>query len=202
MRPRGLFDGPFRAGPAQARPARAGRVGGTTGRDSRHGPALSSGRASPALMISCWAVFWAPVFGPCSGWPSWARPIFPALPPPVRPSSTPWRAGGTAARRRPAPCPGPWVMRGGAVVSSLPCVTAYDLLCVRHAAPAPAPICVYSLGPKLPAACSFFFKLTREVNLEVYQNWVIPHISIPIYKNKVGHPSPSAVNLEVSDIRH
>ena len=79
MRPRGLFDGPFRAGPAQARPARAGRVGGTTGRDSRHGPALSSGRASPALMISCWAVFWAPVFGPCSGWPSWARPIFPAL---------------------------------------------------------------------------------------------------------------------------
>jgi len=80
MRPRGLFDGPFRAGPAQARPARAGRVGGTTGRDSRHGPALSSGRASPALMISCWAVFWAPVFGPCSGWPSWARPIFPALP--------------------------------------------------------------------------------------------------------------------------
>jgi len=79
MRPRGLFDGPFRAGPAQARPARAGRVGGTTGRDLRHGPALSSGRASPALMISCWAVFWAPVFGPCSGWPSWARPIFPAL---------------------------------------------------------------------------------------------------------------------------
>lgn len=79
MRPRGLFDGPFRAGPAQERPARAGRVGGTTGRDSRHGPALSSGRASPALMISCWAVFWAPVFGPCSGWPSWARPIFPAL---------------------------------------------------------------------------------------------------------------------------
>jgi len=126
MRPRGLFDGPFRAGPAQARPARAGRVRGTTGRDSRHGPALSSGRASPALMISCWAVFWAPVFGPCSGWPSWARPIFPALPPPVRPSSTPWRAGGTAARRRPAPCPGPWVMRGGAVVSSLPCVTAYS----------------------------------------------------------------------------
>jgi len=100
MRPRGLFDGPFRAGPAQARPARAGRVGGTTGRDSRHGPALSSGRASPALMISCWAVFWAPVFGPCSGWPSWARPIFPALPHHFLPADPPALRAipGTSAR--------------------------------------------------------------------------------------------------------
>jgi hypothetical protein len=55
--------------PAQVRPICAGRVGGPTGWNLRPGLSPPSGRASPAHIILCRAVLWAPVFGSCSCWP-------------------------------------------------------------------------------------------------------------------------------------
>jgi hypothetical protein len=55
--------------PAQARPIYACRAGGPTGRKLRPGPSPTSGRASPAHIISCRTVLWALIFGPCSCWP-------------------------------------------------------------------------------------------------------------------------------------
>jgi hypothetical protein len=52
--------------PAQARPICACRAGGPTGRNLRPGPGPTSGRASLAHIISCRAVLWALIFGPCS----------------------------------------------------------------------------------------------------------------------------------------